>query len=98
MSSEVFDAVDALLARPVDLPPPAIRARLRQADGLTQAEVAEVLGVSRLSLQRWENGATTPRRRHRAAYERLLRGWTAKHPHVAVEDAAESKGSCPEQL
>ncbi|MGW2353654.1 helix-turn-helix domain-containing protein [Actinacidiphila glaucinigra] len=90
--SELFDAVDALLARsrPSELPPPDVRARLRRADGLTQEEVAEVFGVSRLSFQRWETGLTTPRPEHRAAYSRLLSGWAAKHPQALTAGRSEA--------
>ncbi|MGP3950982.1 helix-turn-helix transcriptional regulator [Streptomyces sp. 7N604] len=82
--SERFDAIDALLARPTELPPPDVRAELRRADGLTQAEVAEAIGVSRLQVIRWEQGQAVPRRKHRAAYAHLLKGLAAKHPGVAA--------------
>jgi HTH-type transcriptional regulator/antitoxin MqsA len=81
--SELLDAVDALLARPEPLPSPEVRARLRKADGLTQEEVAEVFGVTRVAFNRWEVGAAKPRRRHLEAYIRLLQGWAAKHPEAA---------------
>ncbi|MER6917736.1 helix-turn-helix domain-containing protein [Streptomyces spiralis] len=81
--SDLFDAVDALLARPDTLPSPEVRARLRKADGLTQEEVAEVFGVTRVAFHRWETGVAKPRRRHLEAYVRLLTGWAAKHPEAA---------------
>ena len=81
--SELLDAVDALLVRPDVMPPPEVRARLRKADGLTQEEVAEVFGVTRVAFNRWEVGAAKPRRRHLEAYVRLLKGWAAKHPQAA---------------
>ncbi|MEU3664015.1 MULTISPECIES: helix-turn-helix domain-containing protein [Streptomyces] len=81
--SELLDAVDALLARPDIMPPPDVRARLRKADGLTQDEVAEVFGVTRVAFHRWETGQAKPRRRHLEAYARLLNGWAAKHPEAA---------------
>lgn len=82
--SELLNAVDALLARPDTMPPPDVRARLRKADGLTQEEVAEVFGVTRVAFHRWETGLAKPRRRHLEAYVRLLNGWAVKHPE-AVE-------------
>jgi transcriptional regulator with XRE-family HTH domain len=88
--SELFDAVDALLTRPADLPPPAVRARLRRADGLTQAQVAEALGVTRVQVLRWENGQAEPRAPHRAAYARLMKGLADKHPAVAESEQAEA--------
>lgn len=81
--SELLNAVDALLARPDTMPPPDVRARLRKADGLTQEEVAEVFGVTRVAFHRWETGLAKPRRRHLEAYVRLLNGWAAKHPEAA---------------
>ncbi|MFF9490275.1 helix-turn-helix domain-containing protein (plasmid) [Streptomyces sp. QTS137] len=80
--SELLNAVDALLARPDTMPPPDVRARLRKADGLTQEEVAEVFGVTRVAFHRWETGLAKPRRRHLEAYVRLLNGWAAKHPEA----------------
>jgi HTH-type transcriptional regulator/antitoxin MqsA len=80
--SELLDAV-ALLARPDTLPPPEIRARLRKADDLTQQEVVDAIGVTRVAFNRWEVGAAKPRRRHLEAYTRLLAGWAAKHPATA---------------
>lgn len=80
--SELLDAVDALLARPDTMPPPKVRARLRKADGLTQEEVAEVFGVTRVAFHRWETGTAKPHRRRLEAYARLLRGWANKHPEV----------------
>ncbi|MFJ3826036.1 helix-turn-helix domain-containing protein [Streptomyces nodosus] len=82
---DLYEAVDALLSRPADvLPPPEVRARLRKASGLTQVEVAEAFGVHRMAFLRWENGQSEPRRRHRDAYLRLLRGWAEKYPEEAV--------------
>ncbi|WP_405877967.1 helix-turn-helix domain-containing protein [Streptomyces sp. NBC_00005] len=82
--SELLDAVDALLARPDTMPPPEVRARLRKADGLTQEEVAEVFGVTRVAFHRWETGMAKPRRRHLEAYVRLLQGWAEKHPQASL--------------
>jgi HTH-type transcriptional regulator/antitoxin MqsA len=83
VSSDLIHAVEALVARPDELPPPEVRARLRKADGLTQEEVASVFGVTRVAFNRWEVGAARPRRRHLEAYVHLLRGWAAKHPEAA---------------
>ncbi|WLQ69199.1 MULTISPECIES: helix-turn-helix domain-containing protein [Streptomyces] len=80
-----MDAIEALLSRP-NLPPPAARAALRRADGLTQAEVAEALEVSRVAFHRWETGQAEPRARSRAAYLRLLQGLAKKHPEISMEN------------
>ncbi|MFE3866153.1 helix-turn-helix domain-containing protein [Streptomyces goshikiensis] len=90
--SDLFDAIDRLLARPADLPAPEVRLLLRRADGLTQEQVANVLGVSRLSFLRWESGQVDPRPRHRAAYSRLLDGWAVKYPGVAQTDRNDNMG------
>ncbi|MEQ8145921.1 helix-turn-helix domain-containing protein [Streptomyces sp. OP7] len=70
--SELFDAVDALLASRAVLPPPAERKRLRAAHGLTIDEVATALKVRRATVSGWENGKTEPRPPERDAYARLL--------------------------
>lgn len=82
-----FSAVDALLNRPADLPPPAVRARLRRAGRLTQAEVADALGVVRAQVNRWEGGHAEPRKPHREAYARLLHGLAEQYPEAAAEEA-----------
>ncbi|MHA6765342.1 telomere-associated protein Tap [Streptacidiphilus sp. PAMC 29251] len=78
-----FDGVDALLAAVASgqiLPPPAERARLREAAGLTQAAVAQALGVRVPSLQAWEEGRSEPAEPRREAYRRLLDGLAARYP------------------
>ncbi|MFH9729576.1 helix-turn-helix domain-containing protein [Streptomyces sp. NPDC017260] len=54
------------------LPPPKARRRLREAAALTQAHVAERVGVTRGTVRAWESGRTTPRGRKREAYAKLL--------------------------
>ncbi|MEW2071707.1 helix-turn-helix transcriptional regulator [Streptomyces sp. NPDC007346] len=70
--SELFDAVDALLASRAALPPPGERKRLRVAHGLTIEEVASALRVRRATVSGWESGKTEPRPPERDAYARLL--------------------------
>jgi transcriptional regulator with XRE-family HTH domain len=70
--SELFDAVDALVASRSPLPPPAERKRLRAAHGLTIDEVATALRVRRATVSGWESGKTEPRPPEREAYARLL--------------------------
>ncbi|CAO0834714.1 HTH cro/C1-type domain-containing protein OS=Streptomyces microflavus OX=1919 GN=Smic_84860 PE=4 SV=1 [Streptomyces microflavus] len=62
--SELFDAVDALVASRATLPPPAERKRLRAAHGLTIDEVATALKVRRATVSGWEAGKTEPRPRN----------------------------------
>ncbi|MEW2275853.1 telomere-associated protein Tap [Streptomyces griseofuscus] len=83
--SELFDAVDALVASRSPLPPPAERRRLRQAHALTLDEVAAALQVRRATVGAWELGRTEPRPPEREAYARLLEQLAALYP--ASEDA-----------
>lgn len=56
-----------------DLPPPAMRKLIRESAGVTQAELAEALGVSRVAVIHWERGDRYPRRQHLDGYARALR-------------------------
>ncbi|MGC5040091.1 telomere-associated protein Tap [Streptomyces sp. DT190] len=78
--SELFEAVDALVASRSPLPPPAERRRLRQAHALTLDEVAAALGVRRATVGGWESGKTEPRPPEREAYARLLRQLAQLYP------------------
>ncbi|MER5555936.1 helix-turn-helix transcriptional regulator [Streptomyces sp. NPDC002793] len=91
--SELFDAVDALLASRATLPPPAERKRLRAAHGLTIDEVASALRVRRATVSGWEAGKTEPRPPERDAYARLLDKLAELYPAdpaAPVQDAAVS--------
>ncbi|MFJ3665485.1 helix-turn-helix domain-containing protein [Streptomyces sp. NPDC090106] len=61
------------------LPPPKERRRLREAGSLTQAQIAERVGVTRETVRAWESGRTNPRGRRREAYAKLL-GKLAEEP------------------
>ncbi|WP_411118337.1 telomere-associated protein Tap [Streptomyces sp. 058-1L] len=87
--SELFDAVDALLASRATLPPPAERKRLRAAHGLTIDEVATALKVRRATVSGWEAGKTEPRPPERDAYARLLDKLAELYP-VTPAPAAET--------
>ncbi|MFI8343924.1 telomere-associated protein Tap [Streptomyces sp. NPDC085639] len=86
MSSQPSDplaAVDALLAAVEAghlLPAPAERVRLREAAGLTQAAVAQALGVRIPSIQAWEEGRAEPKPERLQAYRRLLEGLAQRYP------------------
>ncbi|WP_236246848.1 MULTISPECIES: helix-turn-helix transcriptional regulator [unclassified Streptomyces] len=67
------------------LPPPRVRQQLRLAGGLTQAEVAEVIGVKRVAVARWEAGLTQPHRNNRLKYAELLRRLAEEHPAAVRE-------------
>src|SRR3954470_19603554 len=77
---ELFASVDALLNEEPHLPPPAERARLREAAGITQARLAAALKTTTQSVKNWENGRSEPKSPRLEAYQRLLNGWAAKPP------------------
>ncbi|MGW5232995.1 telomere-associated protein Tap [Streptomyces nodosus] len=86
---ELFASVDALLNEEPRLPPPAERARLREAAGITQARLAATLKTTTQSVKNWENGRSEPKSPRLDAYQRLLNGWAAKYPaHGAATAAA----------
>jgi predicted transcriptional regulator len=58
------DPLDALLARQARLrrlPAPSIRRALRVHHGLSQGQLADLLGVDRASVSRYESGERSPR-------------------------------------
>ncbi|MEU8949682.1 helix-turn-helix domain-containing protein [Streptomyces sp. NPDC048489] len=86
--SDPLRRIDALVEEDT-LPTPQVRRQLRLAAGLTQAEVAEAIGVKRLAVARWEAGSTQPHRGNRRAYAHLLRKLAVKHPDAAIEGASD---------
>ncbi|WP_406410625.1 telomere-associated protein Tap [Streptomyces sp. NBC_01614] len=76
---ELFASVDALLEEEPQLPPPAERARLREAAGITQARLAVALKTSTQTVKNYENGRSEPKSPRLEAYQRLLKGWAAKY-------------------
>ncbi|MFD3621841.1 telomere-associated protein Tap [Streptomyces sp. NPDC058676] len=84
---QLFTAIDSLLAAVDDgtvLPIPAERVRLREAAGLTQAAVAQALGVRVPSIQAWEAGRAEPKAERLEAYRRLLDGLSRRYPVSAA--------------
>jgi DNA-binding transcriptional regulator YiaG len=57
--------------RAAQLPPPAVRRRIRCDAGVTLAEMAAELNVTPVTVLRWEQG-TEPRRDRAIAYRGLL--------------------------
>ncbi|MGA5421969.1 telomere-associated protein Tap [Streptomyces lavendulocolor] len=86
--SELFEAVDALVASRAVLPPPEERRRLRRAHGLTIDEVASALKVRRATVSGWEAGKAEPRPPERDAYARLLDTLAELYPAAPAEVAA----------
>ncbi|MYR43960.1 helix-turn-helix transcriptional regulator, partial [Streptomyces sp. SID5910] len=93
--SELFDAVDALVASRSALPPAEERKRLRVAHGLTLDEVAAALKVRRATVSGWESARkpTEPRGPEREAYARLLNQLADLYP--APEDTAAAPEQAP---
>ncbi|WP_329130350.1 telomere-associated protein Tap [Streptomyces sp. NBC_00670] len=87
--SELFDAVDALVASRAPLPPAEERKRLRQAHGLTLDDVAAALKVRRATVSGWESlkKPTEPRGPEREAYARLLNKLAELYPAPAAPAA-----------
>lgn len=54
------------------LPAPRARRMLRENAGLTQRDLALVLGVNKASISRWESGVRHPRRQVHARYAAVL--------------------------
>jgi DNA-binding transcriptional regulator YiaG len=54
------------------LPAPAVARAIREAAGVTQAQVAAELGVGRVTVARWELGTRTPRGDLRLRYIAIL--------------------------
>ncbi|WP_030230425.1 telomere-associated protein Tap [Streptomyces sp. NRRL S-455] len=88
--SELFDAVDALVASRAPLPSAEERKRLRQAHGLTLDEVAAALKVRRATVSGWESvkKPVEPRGPEREAYARLLNKLAELYPVPAATPAA----------
>ncbi|MFF0837967.1 MULTISPECIES: telomere-associated protein Tap [unclassified Streptomyces] len=94
--SELFDAVDALVASRSPLPPPVERRRLRQAHALTLDEVAAALRVRRATVGAWESGKTEPRPPEREAYARLLEQLAALYPAPESTGAEQEDAALPQ--
>ncbi|WP_326658926.1 telomere-associated protein Tap [Streptomyces canus] len=93
---ELFANIDALLAEEPQLPPPAERARLREAAGITQARLAAALKTTTQTVKNWENGRTEPKSPRLEAYQRLLNGWAAKYPAHPAQVAVPRPELVPE--
>ncbi|MFF0088204.1 telomere-associated protein Tap [Streptomyces canus] len=92
---ELFASVDALLNEEPHLPPPAERARLREAAGITQARLATALKTTTQSVKNWENGRSEPKSPRLDAYQRLLNGWAAKYPSPGTAPAVSVAATAP---
>jgi DNA-binding XRE family transcriptional regulator len=67
--------VDVSLAERVrlsQLPPPTVRSGIRRRARASLREMGQELGVSPMTVLRWEQGSTVPRLAHAIAYRQLL--------------------------
>ncbi len=76
---------------------PAERRRLREAQSLTQAQVAERVGVSRDTVRAWETGRTTPRGRKAQTYASLLAAAPTTAPEAPPRQAEPTTPLTPAQ-
>jgi DNA-binding transcriptional regulator YiaG len=60
---------------PEQFPPPAVRRRLREAQGLSRPAVGELVGVSGEAVRLWETGDREPSGDKRNTYLDLLNQW-----------------------
>ncbi|MFJ1552303.1 helix-turn-helix transcriptional regulator [Streptomyces mirabilis] len=61
MPATVTEQIRSRLRVRLDLPSPAQRRELRERAGLSQQEIAEVIGATRQAVSHWETGTRTPR-------------------------------------
>ncbi|MEE4544781.1 helix-turn-helix domain-containing protein [Streptomyces sp. V4-01] len=92
---ELFALVDELLAGEPQLPPPAERARLREAAGVTQARLAGKLQTTTQTIKNWESGRSEPRAPRRGPYLRLLEAWAERYPAARVPEAVPVAPAAP---
>jgi DNA-binding XRE family transcriptional regulator len=92
MAATLHELSNRLRARH-ELPPPELRRALRKAAGASQADIAEVVGVTRQSVSFWEAGTRTPRGPNLESYVdvlEVLRG--------AVSEGAGGPNPTPESV
>lgn len=78
--------------RPTEpLPAPAERKKIRMDYGVTIQAVADVIGVSRMSVTAWERGTSEPIGDNAVKYGQLLR-----EMREALESESESRGRDPQ--
>ncbi|WP_405546654.1 helix-turn-helix domain-containing protein (plasmid) [Streptomyces goshikiensis] len=78
--SKIHALLEGQAPRAAQLPEPTERERLRRVQGLTQAQVAEAIGVTRGAVSAWEAGRYEPRGDARVQYAELLRLIAERHP------------------
>ncbi|MEU5973495.1 sigma factor-like helix-turn-helix DNA-binding protein [Streptomyces sp. NPDC047315] len=81
------------------LPTPKERRRLREALSLSEAQVADAVGVTKATVRAWETGRSDPRGRRREAYAKVLArplpSNEAGEPDTSSEPAAAAERTAP---
>ncbi|MFJ9142568.1 helix-turn-helix domain-containing protein [Streptomyces griseus] len=77
------------------IPPPAERQRLREAAGLSRAQVASAVGVGRSTVANWETGVSDPQPPARLSYLRLLKGLVEIYPAAPASAPATAPAPAP---
>lgn len=72
VSADTYDQPLPDRVRAAQLPSPRVRRRIRTNSRATLRDFANVLGVSPMTVLRWEQGRAEPRLEHAIAYRRLL--------------------------
>lgn len=67
-----MNVIDETRARR-ELPAPTLARAIREAAGVSQSAIARDLGVTRMTVCRWESGRCRPSIEHVAAYAEILR-------------------------
>ncbi|MGW8885125.1 helix-turn-helix domain-containing protein [Streptomyces sp. NPDC055749] len=81
-------------AAAVPLPSPKERRRLREAQSLSEEQVATAMGVTRATVRSWETGRTSPKGRRREAYAKLI-GFAEEPPPKTPAAPADRTGTQP---
>ncbi|MDX5578429.1 helix-turn-helix domain-containing protein, partial [Streptomyces sp. ID01-9D] len=92
------NSVEALLEEArltAAIPPPAERQRLREAAGLSRAQVASAVGVGRSTVANWETGVSDPQPPARLSYLRLLKGLVEIYPAAPASAPATAPAPAP---
>ncbi|WP_374202307.1 helix-turn-helix domain-containing protein [Streptomyces sp. MW-W600-10] len=92
------NSVEALLEEArltAAIPPPAERQRLREAAGLSRAQVASAVGVGRSTVANWETGVSDPQPPARLSYLRLLKGLVEIYPAAPASAPAPAPDPAP---
>ncbi|MEU2993525.1 helix-turn-helix transcriptional regulator [Streptomyces griseoincarnatus] len=73
MTTSVADTIRSFRLACPELPDRSERRAIREAAGLTQAQVATAVGVSPQAVALWESGRRTPRGHYLSRYAEALR-------------------------